>query len=305
MKYRGCALGQELELSVEREGLRLGSRFVDYAALRGLRPVNHRVLLFLQSGEQIEISMLGFSYDGFWEELTGSFGARSLEALFVDETRIMACEGEYELPGERGRAEIALYPDAICILPPNCSALRIPLFCTSGLWLDGYMPHILLETGESYCVGRMGYDTRPFAERAAQAADRVKKERARALAALPLQAPFTEKGLFRTKRPEQFWNAAFGRGCCALELFAGEDAATYLYRFSEPRDLFLQMLAQATEAVGTHRELICLSDEQLAEKPLYQMAVQRSAAVRFLRSRAAGRLIHSANHAQRLREFLA
>lgn len=38
------------------------------------------------------------------------------------------------------------------------------------------------------------------------------------------------------------------------------------------------------EAVGSHRELIFISDEQLNEKPLYRMAVHRSQAVRFLRS---------------------
>ena len=56
--------------------------------------------------------------------------------------------------------------------------------------------------------------------------------------------------------------------------------------------------------MGVHREIIYLSDEQLAEKPLYRMAAARSEAVRFLRERSDGRLIHSANHAQHLLDYL-
>ena len=98
--------------------------------------------------------------------------------------------------------------------------------------------------------------------------------------------------------------AAFGAGVCALEFFTGEDAATYLYRFDEPKELFLERLREATEAMGVHREIIYLPEEKIAEKPLYRMAVARSAAVRFLRARSDGRLIHSAAHDRRLAEFL-
>ena len=304
MKYGGQVSGRDAELSVEREGPRLGSRFVDFADVSALRPINHRVFVDTLSGEQIEISMLGFSYDGFWEELTGCFGKRSLEALFVEEEQLMLCEGEYVLPGESGRAAIALYPDAVCILPQTRSAVRIPLCYAQELRLDGYLLTIAMRSGSRYTVGRMGYDTKPFAERAENCAARVKKQRAQALAAVPLAEPFTEKGLFRTKQAEHCWNAAFGRGVCALEFFTGEDAATYLYRFSEPRVLFLAQLEEAAEAVGEHREIIYLPDAQIAEKPLYRMAVDRSPAVRFLRERSDGRLIHSAHHAERLREYL-
>ena len=304
MKYRGHALGADVELSVEREGLRLGRDFLDYADVAALRPVNHRVLIDTLAGEKLEVSMLGFSFDGFWEELTGAFGDRSLEALFVEEAQLMRCEGEYALPGEAGRGVVALYPDAVCILPPSARAVRIPLCFAERIDLDGYQLTIALRSGAVFTVGKMGYDTKPFAERTEKQAALTKKQRAAALAALPLRPPFTEKGLFRTKEPEQGWLAAFGPGVCALEFLTDEDAATYLYRFSEPRELFLQMLEEATEAMGVHREIIWLPEERIQEKPLYRMATARSEAVRWLRARSAGRLIHSAGHAQRLAEFL-
>lgn len=304
MKYQACARGAQTELSVEREGLRLGGDFLDYADVAALRPVNHRVLIDTLAGEQLEVSMLGFSFDGFWEELTGAFGDRSLEALFVEETEFMRCEGEYVLPGEAGRGVVALYSDAVCILPPSARAVRIPLCFAERIDLNGYQLTIALRSGAEFTVGKMGYDTGPFAERAERQAALTKKQRAAALAALPLRAPFTEKGLFRTGQPEQGWLAAFGPGVCALEFLTDEDAATYLYRYSEPRELFLQKLEEATEAMGVHREIIYLPEDKLQEKPLYRMAAARSEAVRWLRARSAGRLIHSAGHARRLAEFL-
>ncbi|MBR5708124.1 MAG: hypothetical protein IKX41_01945 [Oscillospiraceae bacterium] len=303
MEYSAHVDGREASVALEKEGLRLGGRFLDYSEVASLRPLSHRVYIDLLGQGTVEISMLGHSYDGFWEELCDLFGKRSLEALFVEEKQLMLCEGEYETPRERGRAKIALYEDSVCILPPTCGAVRIPLCFASEITLDGYLLRITLASGAAYTVGRMGYDTKPFAERTAQASERVKKQRAAALAAAKLTAPFTVKGLFRTAKPEEYWQAAFGKGRCALELFTGEDAATYLYEFSEPEAVFASRLAEAMEATGTHREMIYLTDEQLG--PLYRMSVLRSEAVAFLRSRSAGRLIHSANHAQRLAEFLA
>ncbi len=315
MKYKGSVFGSDAELSIEREGIRLGKRFLDYSEVKYLRPINHRIIIETLSGESLEISMLGFSFDGFWEELIDCFGKRSLESLFVDEESIMICEGEYivpvESPEERkislesGRAKIALFPDSVCILPQTVHAVRIPLSFTERIWLDGYQIHLILDSGTEYIVGKMGYDTKPFAERAENAAKSVKQKRSAVLSGHPVSEHFSEKGLFRTKDSEFFWNAAFGTGKCAVELFTGEDSATYLYQYSEPRDAFDAELQKAMEAVGTHREMIYMTDEQLADKPLYQMSIQRTPAVRYLRKRSAGRLIHNANHSQKLREFLS
>ena len=303
MNYTGHALGADTELSVEREGVRIGERFVDYAEITAIRPVNHRVILESGAGP-IEISMLGFAFDGFWEELNGCFAKRSLEALYVEEPELMLTEGEYAIPQERGRGRIALYPDAVCVLPYTTRSVRIPLCYTDEIRHEGYAIHFLMRGGRAYSVSKMGYDTHPFAERAMRAAELTKKKRAQALKAAALSAPFTHKGLFRTLSPEQYWNAALGDGVCALELFTGEDAATYLYRFTEPQEKFLRKLEEACEAMGTHREIIRLTDEELRQKPLCRMSLERMEAVRFLRARSAGRLIHAGDHEKRLRAFL-
>ena len=304
MKYNGQVSGNETVIVIEKEGIRINDKLLDYADVESILPINHRIRIRTFSQGELEISMLGFSYDGFWEELMDCFGNRSLESLFVDEEQIMLCEGEYTIPQGSGRGKIALYPDSICILPQTCHAIRIPLCFTERLWLDGYSFHILMQTGEQFTVGKMGYDTKPFAERAEKTALQTKNMREKALRDTPLNEPFEEKGLFRTKRPEQYWNASFGAGVCAVELFTGEDAATYLYRFSEPREQFLKKLEIAMEAMGTHREVIYMSNEQLSEKSLYLMTVNRTPAVTYLREHSAGRLIHGKNYNERLKEFL-
>ena len=304
MKFKARAFDGDTEIFIEREGLHIGKHFLDYADIKSLSPINHRVLIDTFPGEKIEISMLGFAYDGFWEELMKSFSQRSLEALFVDETVIMHCEGEYQIFDEKGRAIVMLFPDAICILPQTCHAIRIPLTFTREIQLDGYMLHITMFSGQRYSVGRMGYDTRFFAERAKKAANRVKRQRSQGIEKVQLQAPFSQKGLFRTQQADHYWQAAFGKGRCAVELFTDENSATYLYEFLEEQSVFVQHLEEAMEAMGSHREIIYFTEEQIQKNSLYRMAIGRCEAVRFLRSKSVGRLIHNSSHSQRLAEFI-
>ena len=295
-------------ISIEKEGLQLGGDFVDFAEVQNLRPINHRVFVDLFDGSSVEISMLGFSYDGFWEELMTAFGSRSLEALFIEEPLLMDCEGEYGLPmedggTERGRCKVQLYTDAVCILPQTSRAVRIPLCFAEEIVLEGYQLSIRMRTGEVYLVGKMGYDTKPFAERCMDSWKKTVKTRSQMLASLKTEQPFLHPGLFRTMQTEEHWAAAFGTGVCAVELYTNDQAATYLYSFPD-KDQFVFFLEEAMEAVGSHREIIFLPEDQLNQNALYRMAVHRSRAVRFLRESSAGRLIHNAAHAEKLHQFL-
>ena len=217
--------------------------------------------------------------------------------------------GEYELPAlpdsspERGRCEITLTKDAVIILPETSHAIRIPLCFAKEIRLDGYMISICMNSGKCFKVGKMGYDTIPFAERCEANAEKTVAERIAVKNTFEAEEPFSWKGLFRTNQKEEHWGAAFGNGTCAVELYTKDDAATYLYRFNN-KELFIQNLEEAMEAVGSHREIIFLSEEQIKDRPLYRMAVHRSEAVRFLRGCSAGRIIHSASHKEKLEEFL-
>ncbi len=301
---------EDTTLSIEKEGVVTAKGMIDYSNIANLKPISHKVILSMLDGREAVISMLGFSFDGFWEELVKMFGERTADALFIEEELLMDCEGEYELPEssvaprEAGRGRIRLYTDAVCILPASSHAVRVPLCYTGEITLEGYLLRIRMRTGECYTVGRMGYDTQPFAERCQKQAKKVKEARAKLLSGISTQEPFTEKGLFRTAQTEEYWLSAFGKNCCAVELFTNDKAATYLYQF-EDRQLFTFRLEEAMEAVGSHREIIFLDPEELKDKPLYRMAIHRSEAVRFLRSCTAGRIIHTASHRQKLDEFLS
>lgn len=304
MSYRCCVNGTQTSLDIGREGLRYGEQVLDFAEVALLTPMNHRVWIDTLRGEQLEVSMLGYSYDGFWKELSEAFSARNLTALFVEDPPIMQSEGEYQTPEERGRATVALFPDALCLLPHSVRVLRLPLCFAAELTVSGYWMTIRMRSGLQVSVGKMGYDSQPFFERTQKALTQTQTDRARLSAALRVSAPFRQAGLFRTTQAGLFWEAAYGPGCCAVELSAGEDSATYLYRFREPEASFAAQLEEAMEAMGPHREIIFLPEAQLIEKPLYRMAVRRCPAVRFLRERSAGRLIHNAAHSQRLADFL-
>ena len=83
---------------------------------------------------------------------------------------------------------------------------------------------------------------------------------------------------------------------CAVE-FAGEEgdaAATFIYRFEGGFDAFAAKLSRALEAIDFKREIIRLTDDEL-QQPGHadaRMAVQRNAALRFVRACFAGRVIH-------------
>lgn len=305
MKYSAQISGQDVTVVIDSKGITVNDEFLDYADLKHASPNNHNITLELLSGRKIVISMLGFAFDGFWDELLKSYENRCLESMFIEEQVVMRCEGEYKLPAESGRGTVVLYPDSICILPPSDNSVRLAFSQVKELSVSGYIMTVCMISGKTYTVGRMGYDTMPFFERAEKLWKKNNLERERIIQALHVEPPFNVCGIFRTCHPEQYWTAAMTDGKCALELYTGEDSATYLYEFKEPKEVFVQNLTEALEAMSTNREIIYITDAELTEKPLYRMAVARCEAAVFLRSKFKDRLIHSSTHAQRLQSFLA
>lgn len=304
MKYSAQISGQDVTAVIDSSGITINGEFLDYADLRHISPNNHNITLEFLSGRKTVISMLGFSFDGFWEELQKSYENRCLESMFIEEQEVMRCEGEYMLPSESGRGTLILYPDSICILPPSDNSVRLAFSQVKELSVAGYTLTVAMLSGRSYTIGKMGYNTKFFFERAGKLWKNNNSERDRIIQSLRIEPPYTVGGIFRTCHPEQYWTAAVTGRKCALELFTGDDSATYLYEFSEQKDIFIQNLNEALEAMSTNREIIYISDEALSANPLYRMAVARCDAVRFLRSKFTGRLVHSGNHHQKLCDFL-
>ena len=77
--------------------------------------------------------------------------------------------------------------------------------------------------------------------------------------------------------------------------FAEAGAATFIYKTNGDFDNFARQLNRALEAINFRREAIRLTDEELRkpENSDYYMAAKRTAALRFIRSSFASRIIHS------------
>ena len=302
MKYQIESGGTPLTISLDKTCIQLGQQTIDYADVLKLRPINNKIYIDTINGT-VEIAMLGHSFDGFWEELTRLYGNRSLEALYTKDPVIMTCEGEYQIGDEAGHAIVMLFPDSVCILPPTRTARRIALAFAETVTMEEYTIHIAMDSGEKYSVGKMGHNTMPFFERLQNCRDDTIRSRQIKLDALSPSDPFQTCGLFRNDSDEH-WEAAFGNGTCALELFSEENAATYIYIFSCHVDKFFRILTHSLEAMGINREIIFIDDEKLCENSLYRMAIERTPAVRELRSYFSERLIHNQNWESKLKNYL-
>lgn len=84
-------------------------------------------------------------------------------------------------------------------------------------------------------------------------------------------------------------------GLYAAVEFAEANSATFVYRTGGDFNVFARQINRALEAINFKREVIRLSDEELQkpENSDYYMAAKRNAALQFVRSNFAGRIIHS------------
>ena len=83
--------------------------------------------------------------------------------------------------------------------------------------------------------------------------------------------------------------------------FAAADSATFVYRTGGNFSGFARQINRALEAINFRREVIRLTDSELLkpENADYYMAAKRTAALRFVRSSFAGRVIHSSPNSWR------
>lgn len=307
--------------------VRAGKRvlFIGFVDLMDMRLVNYRLRLTLRDGEAV-ISKLGYQTEEFFEKLWQAFSEKSLEALFVEDKAHISCEGDYAYtePGlkKASIAKLELHEDSLCILPHDVGARRVPLVFSKPPVREAFSLSLALDTGESYRILRLGKNTDPLFDRitSLRTNDISAWDAAHARLAQDIEGRLGDargryrifgevgmkvvEGLFAAD-DEAFWFAAVGKDRAAVELVSEERTATYLYRFSIAPERFVSSLRHAMEAVKRHRRLIFLSEDELAKEPLFVMAQDRSAYVRFLRSCNDGRIIHTANWETRLKEFFA
>ena len=311
-----CAIGRE-EVQFRADNRTFT---VNYADVKDLRLLNYHLFLETSSGK-VEVSQLGLQTEDFFEKLWEAYNARCLDALFVEDEPLFTGEGDYaytEQGEERhGIAKISLHSDCLCLLPHNNGARRIPLCFSQEPETEQFKISLKLDTGDQYQISRIGRHTEDVFEKMCAARTKVvKKWKA---AHEELSAQLSERLGERADEYQQmeavgcrmicglyslddtgFWFAGIKEGKAAVELVTNEQTATYLYTYDTSDTDFEYALRHAMESAGLHREVIFTD---LTDKPLYQMTVERSRALRFLRAHNAGRIIHSGGWGERLREF--
>ena len=226
------------------------------------------------------------------------------------------------LLNKKGIARLSLYSDCVCLIPHNIFGRRIPLCFATEPERDGFAVSMSLDTGEKYGFSRLGFNTDPFFERLIKFRNETVKKwtEAHVRLAAELDCRIGKKsdtlnafretyadivsGLFAADDENNFWIAAVNDGHAAVELITDEDTAVYTYGFDIPEETFIIHLRHAMEAVKKNRRLIYISDDLLNEDPLYRMSVARSPHVRFLRSCCTGRVIHTGDWREKVKDFL-
>lgn len=313
-----CAIGRE-ELVFRASN---HTFTINYAHIKDFRLLNYHLFLGTSNG-QVEVSQLGLQTEDFFEKLWQSYNARCLDALFVEDEPLFSGEGDYAYTEQdkecHGIAKISLHSDSLCLLPHNSGARRVPLCFSQEPETEQFKISLKLDTGEQYQISRIGRHTEEVFEKMSAARTKVVKKWQAAHAELSSQ--LSERLGERTDEYQQmeaagcrmicglysmddsgFWFAGLKEGKAAVEIVTDEQTATYLYTFDTTESNFEYALRHAMESAGLHREVIFTD---LADKPLYQMTVERSRALRFLREHNTGRIIHNGSWSERLREFIA
>lgn len=311
-----CAIGSEsLDIVAARN-----RQSLNYADLQDFRLLNYHLILITASGE-MEISELGHDTESFFENLWNAYMERSKASLFAEGTPLYNGEGDYTFTeqgvAQHGIAKVELLPDALLLCPHDNLARRIPLCFALEPVEEDFGITVTLDTGDTYRICRIGRDTQAVLEQMSKARKAVSQRWQQAHRELSnhLDVRLGERqhnydhlracgctmlsGLYRLDG-DGFWFAGLKDGRAAVELVTPEQTATYLYAYDTGDRAFEYSLRHAMESVGLHREVIFAD---LSDKPLYQMTVERSYHLRFLREHNVKRVIHNAAWDKNLSDF--
>ena len=115
---------------------------------------------------------LGNDLTPFCLQLSEKYNKKVLKAFFIDESPLFETQGGYRYTdgsgSAEGQADIKLYERCLCILPPNDGGRRIPLCFVRALEKGNFSHKLTLDTGETYELMRLGYDTDPFETKLSQ-----------------------------------------------------------------------------------------------------------------------------------------
>ena len=162
--YVECPLfAQECRIVLETDGLVFAGRFqqvdVMYGEITAIHLADYLLTLTTDSG-RFTISRMGQKLQWLYEKLYAAYNDAVLEALKITGTPLLEITGEYIAEEEgmvhRGSAQIRLYEDCLCILPPNENARRLPLCFLKDAVVRSYTYELQMHSGERICLSKLG-----------------------------------------------------------------------------------------------------------------------------------------------------
>lgn len=255
----------------------------------GLDKSGYGLTLLLDTGERYSYTRLG--YDAAPIADAAERGIRAIR----DRTLAAVIDIDPSLPAEQASMLARLIPSGVAapfgrlkaIAPSFTAAVETKLADTSASETFGALKTLC--SADDIYVGLRRNEAADAAEPAEPA------EQAEPGAAVP-DAVVPDAAVPGAPDPYTLWLIAPSPdGSSATVEFAVKDSATFVYKTNGDFAGFASRLNRALEAISFKREAIRLTDEEL-RKPEYEryyMASKRTAALRFVRSCFAGRVIHA------------
>jgi len=161
----------EVKLVITDKALVINSLFdteeAPFAEINALSLADYAVKVKADAGVYV-FSRLGNWCQPFYDLLCEAYNKAVLRSLFVKEEPIITVKGNYNYTEAAtdidGAAPIHVYDNSVVILPTDLGARRIPLCFTNDLQKGDFELTLKLDTGESYTLAKLGYETAPFAD---------------------------------------------------------------------------------------------------------------------------------------------
>lgn len=162
--YAECPLFSEMcRITIDKEGMAIAGRFhqlpILYGEIQSLEASEFQLRLETAGG-QVVFSRMGQELEWLADKLRNAYNDAVVSALLITGKPILTAQGSYHADeggkSHQGQAEIRLYEDCLCILPPDENARRLPLCFLTGADKEGYSLTLTLSTGERYTLSKMG-----------------------------------------------------------------------------------------------------------------------------------------------------
>lgn len=138
---------------------------IPYFRITGIHDEDYIVNLYLENGEKIKLSQLGYEYENFLLNLYKLRAELLLQYMLMNEEKIAhSINAKYVYTGEdsirsTGECEIRIYKSSLVVLPYKREPIRLPLCYIKTHEISDYVLNISTYTGEKITFSMMGEKT--------------------------------------------------------------------------------------------------------------------------------------------------